>query len=113
MNRRELTDSVKESCVEIGNTFSYKNQDYGADNDAFANFRKTAQRLVIPFMARYNVPLAEKDAMFLVMQILQDKHLVALSQTGLKGNEVAERLVDVATYSLLMKALYTEGITNG
>lgn len=111
-NRGSLANKIKESCIEICDIFNYKNQDYGADKDAFANFRKTAQRLVIPFMESRGVQIKEQEAMFLVMQILQDKHLVALSQTGLRGNEVAERLVDVATYSLLMKALYEEAIGN-
>ena len=72
---------------------SLQNQDYGANADVFANFRKSAQR---------HLPeLPEHEAMFKILMILQDKHLVALSQTGLKGNEVAERLRDVAVYALI------------
>ena len=47
--------------------------------------------------------------MFLVAQVLCDKHAVAISQTGVNGNEVEERLLDLATYSLIMKAIKERG----
>jgi hypothetical protein len=105
MTRKTLANNIAKSCDGIKELFNYKNQDYGADQDAFSNFRKTAQRIIIPFMESRGVKVSEKEAMFLVAQVLQDKHLVALSQTGINGNEVAERLSDVANYSLIMKAM--------
>lgn len=93
MTRQQLSDFICPQCDEIKQLFSYKNQDYGANDDAFSDFRKTAQRLLSD--------LPEHEAMFKVLMILQDKHLVALSQTGLSGNEVAERLRDIANYALI------------
>ncbi|MEN6565884.1 MAG: hypothetical protein ABFC57_06250 [Veillonellales bacterium] len=107
--RKELAAYIVKSCDDIKSLFNYKNQDYGEDKDAFANFRKTVQRIVIPFMESHGVSITEKEAMFMVAMIYQDKHLVALSQTGVNGNEVAERLQDVANYALIMKAM-VEGL---
>lgn len=109
MTTRELSEFIGKNCNSIVELFAYKNQDYGQKNDAFSNFRKTAQRIIIPFMLKHGVSISEKEAMFLVAQVLQDKHLVGLSQTGLNGNEVEERLLDVATYSLIMKAIKERG----
>lgn len=107
--RSDLTNEINQSCDDIKKLFSYKNEDYGMADDAFANFRKTAERMVIPFMQRYGVNVDIKDAMYLVLSIYVDKHAVALSQTGLKGNEVAERLGDIANYSLIAKAMLKGG----
>ena len=109
MTTRELSEFIGKNCNSIVELFVYKNQDYGQKNDAFSNFRKTAQRIIIPFMTKRGVSITEREAMFLVAQVLQDKHLVGLSQTGLNGNEVEERLLDVATYSLIMKAIKERG----
>jgi len=112
VSRSQLHVSIAKSCEAIPKLFDYKNADYGQQNDAFANFRKTAERIVQPFMQRHGITIGIDEAMFLVMQVLQDKHLVALSQTGLSGNEVAERLGDVANYALIQKALY-EAVDRG
>ena len=109
MDKRELSEFIGKNCNSIVELFTYKSQDYSNKNDAFSNFRKTAQRIIIPFMTKRGVSITEREAMFLVAQVLQDKHLVALSQTGINGNEVEERLQDVATYSLIMKAIKERG----
>jgi len=108
-SREDLTNEINQSCDDIKKLFTYKNTEYGMDQDAFANFRKTAERMVIPFMARYGVTVDIKDAMYLVLSIYVDKHAVSLSQTGLSGNEVAERLGDIANYSLIAKAMLKGG----
>ena len=108
MTRKELSEHVCRSCDYTKELFAYKNQDYGASDDGFANFRKTAERIVIPFMERYGVKVEVHDAMFMVLEIYKDKHCVALSQTGLTGNEVSERLGDIANYSLIAKAMYDD-----
>ena len=108
MNRKDLSNFIKESCATITGVFEVKNVDYGSNDDAFANFRKTAERIVQPFMQKHGVRISIEEAMFLVLLVLQDKHLVALSQTGLSGKEVDERLGDVAVYSLIAKAMYSE-----
>lgn len=105
MTRSDLSSFIAEKCDGIKGLFDYKNQDYGADRDAFANFRKTAQRIIVPFMEKRGVSVSETEAMFLVLLIYQDKHLVALSQTGLQGNEVDERLGDIANYALIARGM--------
>ncbi len=107
--RQSLAEFIAEKAEGVKSLFAYKNQDYGSDQDAFANFRKTAVRIVMPFMEKRGVKLDEREAMFLVAQVLQDKHLVALSQTGISGNEVEERLSDVANYALIMSAILKHG----
>ena len=109
MDKRELSEFIGKNCNSIVELFVYKNQDYGNKKDAFSNFRKTAQRIIIPFMLKHGVSISEKEAMFLVAQVLFDKHAVAISQTGVNGNEVEERLLDLATYSLIMKAIKERG----
>ena len=105
MTREELAKFMEAKATEITGVFKYKNTDYGMGDDAFANFRKTAERIVIPFMSKHGIEISIEDAMFLVLMVLQDKHLVALSQTGLDGSEVLERLTDVAVYSLIGAAM--------
>jgi len=103
MNRRELAEHVEKKSASIPPLYDYKNSDYGADGDAFANFRKTAERILIPFIQRHGGGAVDiYDAMACVAMIYQDKHLVALSHTGLDGNEVDERLGDVANYSFII-----------
>ncbi len=103
--REDLTNEINQYCDDIKKLFIVKNQDYGMADDAFANFRKTAERIIVPFMERHGVKINITDAMYLVLSIYVDKHAVALSQTGLQGNEVAERLSDIANYSLIAKAM--------
>lgn len=104
-NQTDLQTEINKSCEEIKTLFAYKNSEYGLKQDPFANFRKTAERIIIPFMESRGVTVTVKDAMYLVLSIYVDKHAVALSQTGLNGNEVAERLGDIANYSLIAKAM--------
>lgn len=114
LTRPELTTFIENECSAIVDTFRRKNVDYGVGNDAFANFRKTAQRIIIPFMQKAGVKISERDAMFLVLNVLLDKHAVALSQTGLAGAEAAERLNDIAVYCMIAKAMIGEdGVSNG
>lgn len=95
--RRWLAKNITKQCDEILSLFLYKNKDYGADEDAFANFRKSA--------ARFGTAKTEKERMIQVLMILQDKHLVGLSHTLGTGKEDKERLLDVAIYSLLARAI--------
>ena len=104
MDRLELFDSIKAQCGDIIEIFSYKNRDYGADKDAFDNFRKTAQRFT-------EEGLTEKQGMIKALMILQDKHLVGLSHTLGTGKEDKERFLDVAVYALLARSIMSEGET--
>lgn len=110
MSRAELATFIENECSAIVSTFNRKNIDYGASEDAFANFRKTAQRIIIPFMESAGINISERDAMFLVLNVLMDKHAVALSQTGLGGAEASERLNDIAVYCMIAKAMKEEGV---
>jgi phosphotransferase system HPr-like phosphotransfer protein len=107
--REKLAEFIAKSTDDIKKLFSYKNTEYGADADAFSNFRKTANRVLKPFMEKHGVTVDEKELMFLVALTLADKHLVALSHTGVTGNEVDERLQDVANYCLIMRGMLREG----
>ena len=110
LSRTGLSEFMTKSAEDMKQLFQYKNTDYGADADAFANFRKTAQRVVIPWVRRLcGLEVSEREAMFLVLMTLADKHLVALSQTGIDGHEVAERLQDVAVYAMIGKAMKENG----
>ena len=99
MNRQRLSSHVEEQCGKIITCFKYKNKDYGGSEDGFKNFREAAKRW-----------LGEDsyENMFKTLNIYADKHLIALSNTGIKGSEVSERLIDIAVYALLAHALYTE-----
>jgi len=95
--RRWLAENITKQCDEILSLFLYKNKDYGADADAFANFRKSAER--------FGTAKTEKERMIQVLMTLQDKHLVGLSHTLGTGKEDMERLLDVAVYALLARAI--------
>ena len=103
--RADLAAFIEKETAGINGLFAYKNQDYGEAGDAFANFRKTAQRILIPAFAARGAAITEREAMFLTLLTLFDKHAVALSQTGIAGNEAGERLSDLAVYALIGKAM--------
>lgn len=105
MDRKTLSEHIGQYCDKTKDLFAYKNTDYGNPEDGFGNFRKTAERLIIPFLKARGVDIDIYDAMFLALLIYQDKHLVALSHTGLNGAEVDERLGDIANYALIGRAM--------
>jgi hypothetical protein len=104
MTRDELATFIGEKCDDIKQLFATKNKDYGMADDAFANFRKSAHRVILPMAPG----LDEHEAMFRVLLVLLDKHAVALSQTGLGGNEVDERLADIANYALIARGILAD-----
>ena len=99
MNRQQLSQHIEEQCGKIVSCFKYKNKDYGGNDDGFKNFREAAKRWLGD---------DSYDNMFKTLNIYADKHLIALSNTGIRGAEVSERLIDIAVYALLAHALYTE-----
>ena len=99
MTRAELGEHVKAQCEKIVNCFAYKNGDYGHLDDGFNNFRQASQRILGD---------DSPQNMFKTIQIYADKHNIALANTGIDGPEVPERLIDVAVYSLIAHALWTE-----
>lgn len=72
--------------------FECKNKSYGADVDAFYNFRETARRL----FGKGDLKFA-----FDVLCILADKHWIALMNCGLGDPEAEDRLRDIAIYALI------------
>jgi len=109
ISRSELAYRIGEDTEAVKNMFVNKNQDYGKDGEAFANFRKTAERILIPFVERCGGKCDIYDAMFTVAQVYIDKHAVALSHTGVSGKEAKDRLIDIAVYSMICKAMIEEG----
>ena len=101
MNRNDLADNIKEQCDETIKLFFNKNSDYGENNDACANFRKTAARLG-------EEGKNEKQRMIKTLMVLQDKHLVGLSHTLGTGKEDNERFLDVAIYALIARSILQE-----
>jgi len=99
MTREEVGKHVEEMCAQIVSCFKYKNGDYGHGDDGFNNFRQAAIRVLGD-----DTP----QNMFKTILIYADKHNIALANTGIDGPEVPERLIDVAVYSLLAHALWTE-----
>lgn len=99
MNRQNLAEHIEGQCEKIISCFKYKNKDYGGSDDGFKNFREASKRWLGD---------DSYENMFRTLNIYADKHLIALSNTGIKGSEVSERLIDIAVYALLAHALYAE-----
>ena len=92
MTREEFKEFAAGVFEEAAAVFNYKQTGYGAANDAFFNFRQTAKR--------FFPDMDEEAAMFLVLEILLDKHNCALSK-GITVNEIEERLKDRIVYSAI------------
>ena len=101
IRRKDFVLFVRDKCEEIEKLFVRKNVGYGATDDLFWNFRQTAERIT-PAMYSED-PYA---AMFLVAEMLVDKHNVALAK-GIAVSECDERLMDRIVYTLLqLKMVY-------
>lgn len=106
ITRQELAEIMVGKMQDIEKKFGYKNGNYGAGEDAFFNFRSTANRAVIPFLrAKYGIEVSEGDAMFLTLMVYMDKHLTALAKNGLADKEFEDRNEDDIVYSLIAIAM--------
>lgn len=92
MNSAEMAEIISSATERINSMFKTKQVGYGKPYDALHNFRATALRV-------YGDDSPE--SMLAVLQVLQDKHLVALVNKGLRDPEFEERCIDVAVYSLI------------
>ena len=101
MTREQLAKHIETDCAEVLSLFQYKNTDYGAQTDAFANFNEAALRILRPKLPE----ATDTELMWLVAQIYVQKHLIALEHTGTAGAEAASRLLDVAVYCLIMRGM--------
>lgn len=101
MTREQLRDLIESDCKEIAELFSYKNTDYGAKSDAFANFSQAAKRILRPHLPG----LPDLELNWMVAQIYVQKHLIALEHTGPNGAEAESRLLDIAVYCLIQRAM--------
>lgn len=99
MERREMGLIIAELAEKIKNMFGNKQIGYGLDSDGLHNFRSSALRIFGE---------ASPENMLRVLQILQDKHLVALTNKGLDDKEFEERCIDVAVYSLIAVGIARE-----
>lgn len=100
LNRNGLRDVIGRELRVVEDLFVDKNESYGDEDDAFHNFRSTAQRI-------YGLQQDEvdEDDMFSVLQIYADKHLVALAAGGINTAEFKERCRDIVVYYLIAIAL--------
>ena len=105
MTREQLKDLIESDCKEIAELFTYKNTDYGATSDAFANFSEAAKRILRPHLP----DLTDLDLNWMVAQIYVHKHLIALEHTGPNGAEAESRLLDIAVYCLIQRAMLKAG----
>lgn len=101
MKRSELLTAIDKDCQEIVKLFNAKNTDYGLGEDAFVNFREAATRILRPHMPNHS----DTQLMWLVAQIYVQKHMIALEHTGAEGEEAESRLLDIAVYCLIMRAM--------
>lgn len=92
IDKTVLADVIRAECDRICETFSYKNKSYGANEDAFHNFRSTAIRVHGNDSA---------DNMLKTLLTYKDKHDVAIANRGLDDQEFVERCRDIAVYSLI------------
>ena len=92
MTREEFKEFAAGVFEQAQSVFKYKQTGYGAEDDAFCNFRQSARR--------FFPDMDESAAMFLVLEILLDKHNCALSK-GITVNEIEERLKDRIVYSTI------------
>ena len=98
MKRDEFMQILDREQKEVKELFGYKNKGYGAENEAFHNFKETARRV-------HNS--TSHEAMWRVMLTYMDKHMVALAK-GIDEGEFVERCRDIIVYSLLAIGLRQE-----
>ena len=99
MNTYEFLKMAEKEVADSLAIIRKKGESYGAAEDVFFNFRQTAERM-FPEM-----PIHE--GMFLVAEVLKDKHSVALAK-GMYVNECRERLLDNLNYTLFQLAMIAE-----
>lgn len=102
MTRDELAQKVAKQCDAIKEKFALKNTAYGAPVDGYFNFRETARRM---FPKDYADD--ELGAMFRVVEILKDKHYIALTN-GIDVYECRDRLIDICVYCMIQVAMYDD-----
>jgi hypothetical protein len=95
-SRQEMADIIVAKLDEIRAKFTYKNGNYGADDDAFFNFRSTSHRVLNDDSA---------EGMYRALMVYMDKHLCALSKNGLADKEFEDRNEDTIVYSLIAIAM--------
>lgn len=100
MTREELRRAIEQELETILELFDRKNESYGADLDAFHNFRETARRVL---------KCDALDNRFRVLLAYMDKHLVALTSRGVHDPEAEERLRDIVVYALIGLAMVRDG----
>jgi hypothetical protein len=95
-SRQEMAEIIVQKLDEIRAKFTYKNGNYGADDDAFHNFRETAHRVLKDDSA---------EGMHKALMVYMDKHLTALAKNGLHDKEFEDRNEDDIVYSLIAIAM--------
>jgi hypothetical protein len=99
MTRDELRTVIYEETKRLNDLFNWKNEAYGANDDALYNFYETARRVF---------GISDLNEAFVVLRVLADKHWVALCNRGLYDPEAEERLRDIAVYALIGIAMAKE-----
>ncbi len=99
MNTYEFLKMAEKEVADSLAIIRKKGESYGAAEDVFFNFRQTAERM-FPEMPVH-------EGMFLVAEILKDKHSVAIAK-GMYVNECRERLLDNLNYTLFQLAMIAE-----
>lgn len=101
MNRKQLTEHIVNDLDVIDSMFENKNGTYGSDDNAFLNFHKSA----LIFFEESN-----PNTRFRMLMAFLSKHISALTKDGAIYNdkEFSERLMDMAVYALIGRAMKTE-----
>lgn len=100
ITRDQMNDIVIGYLDTIKGLFSYKNGNYGSDDDPMFNFRTAATSVL---------GNATPENMYRVLQVYIEKHRAALLKNGLDDTEFVERCKDEIVYTLIsiaMKEVY-------
>ena len=90
--RSIMNPIVIDVLEDIKQLFTYKNGNYGSDDDAMFNFRTAAVNVLGDDSA---------ENMYKVLMIYIEKHMAALRKNGLDDPEFVERFKDVIVYSFI------------
>ena len=99
ITRKAMLEHFQSETAAILDLMGYKNGNYGADEDAFHNFRNTAQRIE---------GNSDPDSMYKMLMIYMDKHLCALAKNKMADKEFIERHRDIIVYSLIAISMKLE-----
>ena len=99
MTREQMNEQMLSHFDTIRQTFLYKNNNYGADDDPLFNFRTAAGNVLGE---------ANAENMYKTLMIYMQKHLAALCKNGLKDPEFNERCKDLIIYSLISMVMHDE-----